>query len=57
MDRLRGRSILVVEDETLIALDVARVLVEVGCEVVGPVSTVAEAMSKLGGEAIDAPVL
>jgi CheY-like chemotaxis protein len=57
MDRLKGRSILVVEDETLIALDVSRVLEEVGCIVVGPVSTVADAMSRIAGAAIDAAVL
>jgi len=57
MDRLRGRTILVVEDETLIALDVARSLEEVGCKVVGPVSTVAEALSKLESNLIDAVVL
>ena len=57
MDRLKGRSILVVEDETLIALDVARVLEQVGCIVIGPVSTVADAMSRIAGAAIDAAVL
>ena len=57
MDRLRGRTILVVEDETLIALDVARSLEAVGCAVVGPVSTVADALSKLNSTAIDAAVL
>jgi ActR/RegA family two-component response regulator len=57
MDRLKGRSILVVEDEMLIALDVTRALTEVGCIVVGPVSTVADAMSSLAGAAIDAAVL
>jgi CheY-like chemotaxis protein len=57
MDRLKGRSILVVEDETLIALDVARVLEEVGCIVIGPVSTVADAMSRIADAAIDAAVL
>jgi AmiR/NasT family two-component response regulator len=57
MDRLKGRSILVGEDETLIALDVARVLEEVGCIVIGPVSTVADAMSRIADAAIDAAVL
>jgi DNA-binding response OmpR family regulator len=57
MDRLKGRSILVVEDETLIAFDVARMLEEVGCRVVGPVSTVADAMSRIAGAVIDAAVL
>jgi len=57
MDRLRGRAILVIEDERLIALDVARSLEEVGCIVIGPVSTVADAMAKLRNTAIDAAVL
>lgn len=57
MDRLRGRAILIVEDEMLIAVDVARSLEEVGCTVIGPVSTVADAMLKLGSTAIDAAVL
>jgi CheY-like chemotaxis protein len=57
MDRLKGRSILVVEDETLIALDLERVLKEAGCIVIGPVSTVPDAMSRIAGVAIDAAVL
>jgi DNA-binding NtrC family response regulator len=57
MDRLKGRSILVVEDETSIALDVTRILKEVGCAVIGPVSTVTDAMSRIAGAPIDAAVL
>jgi hypothetical protein len=34
-----------------------RVLEEVGCIVIGPVSTVADAMSSIAGAAIDAAVL
>jgi len=57
MDRLKGRSILVVEDETLIALDVTRALEEAGCIVIGPVSTVVDAMSRIASVVIDAAVL
>jgi two-component SAPR family response regulator len=57
MDRLKGRSILVGEDETLIALDVSRMLYEVGCIVVGPVSSVADAMTTIERGSIDAAVL
>ena len=41
---LRGRRVLIVEDEFLIALDIEDALAELGCEVLGPVPTVAEAM-------------
>ena len=57
MDRLRGRAIIVVEDEPLIALDVARSLEALDCRVVGPVSTVADAMGRMSSTAIDAAVL
>ena len=57
MDRLRGRTILVVEDETLIALDVVRILREVGCQVVGPVASVSDAMTTLDSATIEAAVL
>lgn len=57
MDRLKGRTILIVEDEALIALDVARSLEEVGCTVVGPVVTVSDAMEKLSSVAVDGVVL
>ena len=43
-DALRGRRVLVFEDEVLIALDIEDALTEFGCEVLGPVPSVAEAM-------------
>lgn len=43
-DALQGRRVLVVEDEFLIALDIEDALAGFGCEVMGPVPTVAEAM-------------
>jgi len=46
---LRGRRVLVVEDEALVAMLVEDALVDAGCDVVGPVATVAEALSLLDG--------
>ena len=60
MDRepgLVGRRVLVVEDEFLIALDVEDALRELGCEVLGPVSTVAEAVALAVPAACDLAVL
>jgi DNA-binding NtrC family response regulator len=37
---LAGRRILLAEDEALIALELERMLVDFGCDVVGPVSSV-----------------
>jgi AmiR/NasT family two-component response regulator len=48
---LAGRRVLVVEDEFLIALDVEDALRELGCEVVGPVATVAQALAVLADPA------
>ena len=42
---LGGRRVLVVEDEFLVALDVEDALRDLGCEVLGPVPTVAEALA------------
>lgn len=42
--------ILVVEDEFLIALDIAGVLEQAGIAVIGPVSTVTEAMNAIAQE-------
>ena len=56
---LRGRKILVVEDEYLIAADLAATLEDVGVAVVGPAGSVAQALELVedaGGE-LDAAVL
>ena len=52
-----GRRILVVEDEPLIALEVAHVLTEARFEVVGPTRDVAGALSLLDRGGCDAAVL
>jgi CheY-like chemotaxis protein len=57
MSKLAGRRILIVEDEALVAMLVEDALLDAGAEVVGPVATVAEAMSLLDTAAPDAAVL
>jgi CheY-like chemotaxis protein len=55
---LRGRRILVVEDEALVAMLVEDALIDAGCDVIGPVATVAEALSLLdAGDVPEAAVL
>lgn len=57
-ESLRGRSILVVEDECVIALDLAASLQDEGAVVLGPVSTVRDAWRCIEEhEHIDAAVL
>jgi CheY-like chemotaxis protein len=56
---LKGRRVLVVEDEYLIAIDLASALEDAGAEVVGPTGTVAgalELLEKHGGH-LDGAVL
>jgi PAS domain S-box-containing protein len=52
-----GSRILVVEDEALIAMDIAATLEQAGCTVVGPAPTLAEAMRLADVERLDAAVL
>ncbi len=56
---LAGRRVLVVEDEPLVALELATVLEEAGCEVVGPATSLAEALDLARAQAhhLDAAVL
>ncbi|MFO1060348.1 MAG: response regulator [Dongiaceae bacterium] len=51
------RRILVVEDELLIALDLAAMIGELGHEVVGPVARVAQAIGLAKRERLDAAIL
>lgn len=43
-DRLSGLRVLVVEDETLVAMLLEDMLSDIGCQVVGPVPRVAKAL-------------
>jgi PAS domain S-box-containing protein len=54
---IRGRRILVVEDEPLIAMDIAATLADAGCDVVGPASSVEEAKGLIAAAGFDAALL
>jgi len=54
---LAGRRILIVEDETLIALDLESLLIDNGCVVVGPVNTIDGALALLAQAPLDAALL
>src|SRR6266511_2059408 len=57
MGGLKGRSILIVEDEMLLAMDIEDLVRAAGCSVVGPVGTVSEAVRKLRETTPDAAIL
>lgn len=53
----RGRKILVVEDDFIVAFDMQSMLEEQGAEVIGPASSLQEARALLAGAPPDAAVL
>lgn len=53
----RRARVLVVEDESLVAMMLADMLEEIGCTVVGPVASCAGALRLLEGEALDLALL
>ncbi len=57
MARLTGQSVLVVEDEALVAMLVEDALLDAGATVLGPVATVAEALALLERETPHVAVL
>ncbi|NBW08555.1 MAG: response regulator [Caulobacteraceae bacterium] len=48
---LEGRTILVVEDESLVAMLLETILEDMGCTPLGPISTVEEALKVVAGDA------
>jgi DNA-binding response OmpR family regulator len=56
-ERLKGRRVLVVEDEVLVALDYCQNLEDAGAVVLGPFQTVHEALNCLRTSRIDVAVL
>lgn len=54
---LRGRRVLVVEDEALILLVLEDMLAELGCVVAASAATIAEALPLAGGDAYDVAIL
>ena len=53
----RGRRVLVVEDDFIVAFDMQSMLEEQGAEVIGPASSLQEARALLAGAQPDAAVL
>jgi len=56
-ESIRGKSVLVIEDEPLVALDIVSVLNEAGANVVGPVTTRKEALSSVEELSLDLVLL
>ena len=54
---LRGQRILIVEDEVLVAMDMAYSLEEYGAEIIGPVHSLDDALTIVGEEYVQAAVL
>jgi CheY-like chemotaxis protein len=54
---LEGRRIFVVEDSPVVADDIAEMLQELGCKVVGPAGNMAAALQLAQSEDIDAAVV
>ncbi|WP_448661939.1 response regulator [Sphingomonas sp. CJ20] len=56
-DALRGRQVLVVEDEPLVALELVSILRDVGAEIVGPAASADQAMALIADAPIDVALL
>ncbi len=56
-DGLNGKRVLLVEDESLVAMLLETILEDVGCIPVGPAPSVAAALDLVTTEAIDAAIL
>jgi two-component SAPR family response regulator len=54
---LTGCRVLVVEDEALIAFEIENILEALGCEIVGPVSTLETGLQLVQDAAVDAAIL
>lgn len=54
---LAGHRVLIVEDEPIIAMTLEDMLLDLGCEVVGPASNLVEAQALASTAAIDAAML
>ena len=57
MEGLQGLRILVVEDELLVALGLQDMLRDFGCETIGPVARIEEAVAVARSEAFDGAIL
>ncbi|WGF88990.1 response regulator [Marinivivus vitaminiproducens] len=57
LDRLRGRRILIVEDEFIVSLEIEGLLTQMGCVIVGPAARVAEALAMIEGDDLDGAIV
>ncbi|HEV2558340.1 MAG TPA: response regulator [Microvirga sp.] len=56
-DELQGVRVLVVEDEAAISLLLEDMLLDFGCEVIGPAARLSAALDAVGRESIDLAIL
>jgi len=56
-ENLRGKRIFVVEDMLVVAQEIEQVLFDLGCEIVGPIPTLDEAIERAETEDADGAVL
>jgi CheY-like chemotaxis protein len=56
-DELQGKTVLVVEDEFLIAMEIESILIDAGADVLGPCASVAEALGVIEGTRFSAASL
>lgn len=56
-DALKGLRVLVVEDQSLVAMEIEHILTDRGCKVVGPASTVEAALRWVKTRQIDGALL
>jgi DNA-binding NarL/FixJ family response regulator len=54
---LTGRRVLIVEDQAILAFEMQALLQQLGCEVVGPVGTVEQALGAARAERLNGAVL
>jgi ActR/RegA family two-component response regulator len=57
MDVLRGKRVLVAEDDWVVAHEIARALAKMGVEVVGPAPTLGQCLALIQAERLDRAVL
>jgi CheY-like chemotaxis protein len=56
-ERIKARRVLLVEDEAMVAMLVEDMLSDFGCEVVGPLARVEEAVAAAGQGGVDIAIL
>jgi DNA-binding NtrC family response regulator len=56
-DDIRGRRILIAEDEAMIALDLETLLEDLGCEIIGPVANVEDLLQQFEAHHPDGALL